>query len=293
MSTKWTLRLTAAVLCCSVFSSPADAQTAPPPTPPQANLKLIPVERVQSEAYQVWIESTSLTRKGYLADVWILRAFQSDSDSSEGMMRAVWLKKTVDCQQRTSVDLAITSIKPTGELGKTDAFGPMLPLAPRPQSSNAKMIDAVCTAAPPGTPFADTIALAVSTTRSGTPLPRPAAASAQPLSAWMKRECAVNYITLSDLAGLRRNKAYLGETISDADIATLEAAVKAYKQRSYQTDPTLPGMVAASESIRRYKAYEQAPGDVHSPAKMAALERLKYPASECDRMLGLTAIPLP
>jgi hypothetical protein len=296
MSIKWILCLTAAAFCSSLVSSPSNGQAAPPmPTqpPPQANLKLIPVERLQSEDFQVWIETTSLVRKGNLANVWTLRVNQYDKDALSGKNTAVWLRMIVDCQQRTTMDQMVSSISPTGEVRKTYAFSPKPPVTPRPNTSDPKVIDTVCNAPSPGSPFADAVSVAVSSTRNGTRLPKPAAASAKPLSAWMKRECSVNYMTLSDLAGLRRNQAYLGEEISKADIAALEAAEKAFKERSYQTDPTLPGLVAASESIRRYKDYEHAPGGVHSPAKMAALNRLQYAAEECDKRLGLTAIALP
>jgi len=48
-----------------------------------------------------------------------------------------------------------------------------------------------------------------------------------------------------------------------------------------------------SESIKRQGAYDQAEGETRGPAKMAALNRIKAMASQCDRMLGLSAVTFP
>lgn len=287
--------LAAAIFCCSMNPLLAGAQS-PPESPPQANLRLTPLQYAQGEKDQIWIETASLVRAGNQVGAWVLRVNQFDVDGLSGKNRALWLRVLADCQQRTTMDLVVASISPTGEVRKPLQFPPRPPVAAKPGTIEAKIVDGLCNPTPSGAPTADQVSAAITATRDGTAIggsmPRSPAAPPAPLSPPMKRECAINYDTLANIAVVRKLSVILGE-LAESDAPALEAATAAYRQRSRQADPTLSTTVLLSESIKRQGAYDQAEGEARGPAKMAALNRIKAAASQCDRMLGLSAVSLP
>lgn len=290
MGNHWKTPLAAAIFCCSMLPMLASAQS-----PPNANLKLSPLQRAQGEDIQAWIETASLARAGHQAGAWVLRVHQFDKDGVFGKNSGFWVRVMADCQQRTTMDLTLASVSPTGEVRAPMQFPPKPPAVAKPGSPEARLVDGLCNPMPASVPVVDQVSAAIAATRNGTAmvakLQSPTTTPAQP-SAQMKRECAITYDTLANIAVARKMRVILGE-LGDADKPALEAASAAYRQRSRQADPSMPGVVLASESIKRQGAYDQAAGEARGPAKMAALNRLKAMAAECDRMLGLSAVDLP
>ncbi len=295
MGNKWKRHLAAAILCCSMNPLLAGAQS-PPESPPQAGLKLVPLPRSQGEQVQAWIETASLVRVGNQAGAWVLRVNQFDVDGLSGKNRALWFRILADCQQRTTMDLVVASISPAGEVRKAMQFPPRPPVAAKPGTIDAKIIDGLCNPTTSSAPSTDQVSAAITATRDGTAIggsmPRSPTAAPAPLSPPMKRECAINYDTLANIAVARKLSVILGE-LAESDAPALEAAAAAYRSRSRQADPTLSTTVLMSESIKRQSAYDQAEGEARGPAKMAALNRIKAMAGQCDRMLGVSAVTLP